>query len=367
MDRRSFLTTTLGLSIGACAAPATHAAPAPLSADERAGTIAARRPPRRARPVVAVLGAPHGAETTDLMIPYAVLRASGLAEVVVVSPSSAILPLMPALNVRPQMALAAFDARWPDGADYVIVPAMHRPDDAVVLEWIRTQSKAGALVCGICAGALVLSQAGLIAGRRATTHWFRIGELQRANPTMHWARDRRFVVDRGVATTTGVSASIPFALTLVEAIGGREAASGVAARMGVQNWGADHDSAAYSLSGDALWTAVRNRATSWPLDRIGIPVADGVDDAALALVSDIYSSTFRSQAFAIAESAAPIKTRLGLGLVPTAPAGMTRVLPPLGDVTPLAALNAALSDIKTRYGRSTANLAALMLEYSWSR
>jgi len=46
---------------------------------------------------------------------------------------------------------------------------------------------------------------------------------------------------------------------------------------------------------------------------------------------------------------------------------MTRVLPPLGDVTPLAALNAALSDIKTRYGRSTANLAALMLEYSWSR
>ncbi len=53
----------------------------------------------------------------------------------------AVMPLMPALNVRPQMSLTSFDAAWLDGADYVMVPAMHRDDDPVILDWIRAQSE----------------------------------------------------------------------------------------------------------------------------------------------------------------------------------------------------------------------------------
>jgi hypothetical protein len=114
-----------------------------------------------------------------------------------------------------------------------------------------------------------------------------------------------------------------------------------------------------------VWTAARNRVAYGLLDRIGIPIADGVDDVALALVSDVYSNTFRSRAFAIADATDPISTRQGLELIPTAPAGMTRVLAPLGAATPLAALHGALRDIDVRYGRPTARLAALMLEYPW--
>lgn len=367
MDRRSFLAAGAAMSLGGCAAAGTNAEPEtpPPDATERAQTLAALRPPKRTRPVVAVLGSPHGAETTDLIVPYGVLRQSALAEVMVLSPTTAAMPLMPALNIRPQMDLAAFDARWPDGADYIIVPAMHRDDDPAILNWIRAQSGKGALVCAICAGALVLSKAGLIDGRRATTHWYRIDELQRANPNMHWVRDRRYVVDRGVATTTGISASIPFSLTLVEAIGGADAASALARQVGVTSWSAEHDSAAFRLSSGAVWTALRNRAAFWNQEQIGIPVADGVDEVTLALVSDVYSATYRSSAFAIAQGIAPITTRHGLGLIPSLPSGLDHWIAPLTGTLPVRALNEALHDISARYGRATAEFAALNLEYAW--
>lgn len=366
MDRRDFIAASAALSFaGYAAATGSAQAAAPPDAAEQAQTIAGLRPPKRTRPLIAVLGSPQGAETTDLIVPYGVLRQSGLADVHIVSPTTASVPLMPALNIRTQMDIATFDAAWPDGADYVIVPAMHRDDDPMILDWIRGQSQKGVLICAICTGALVLSKAGLINGRRATTFWYSVDALRRANPKMQWVRDRRYVVDRGVATTTGISASIPFSLALVEAIGGREAASRLAAQLGVASWSAEHDSASFRLSGAAIWTAVRNGAAVWNHDRIGISATDGIDEISLALVANIYSATGRSSAFAIAEGKDRIITKQGLELVPSAPSDVEFVLPACTGQLPQQALNAALQDIMSRYGRDTAEFAALMLEYPW--
>jgi putative intracellular protease/amidase len=112
--------------------------------------------------------------------------------------------------------VAEFDARHPDGADYVIVPAMSRDDDPAVLEWLKSQASKGAIVIGVCAGAKVVGEAGLLDGKRATTHWYFIKELRKEHPAVRYVEDRRFVVDQGVATTTGITASMP-SLTLIEA------------------------------------------------------------------------------------------------------------------------------------------------------
>jgi putative intracellular protease/amidase len=365
MDRRHFMASGTALGLVACAAAPRRAALVAPGEGEHRENLEGLRPPKRTRPVVAVLGSPFGAETTDLLVPYGVLVQSGLSVVRVVSSSMAVVPLMPALTIRPQMSLEAFDAEWPDGADYVIVPAMHRDNDPVTLAWLQAQSAGGAVVCAICAGAIVLSKAGLIGDRRATTHWYRVDELQRANPAMTLVRDRRYVVDRGVSTTTGVSASVPFSLTLVEAIGGSDAAAAVACRMGVTSWGAAHDSAAFRLTRDAVFTAVRNRVAFLDQDRIGVPVADGVDEIALSLVSDVYSKTYRSQGFAVAEGNAEITTRGGLVLLPSAGEGMDWISAPFADWPPAEALDLALRDITARYGASTARFAALTLELPW--
>jgi putative intracellular protease/amidase len=293
-----------------------------------------------------------------------VLRESGAAEVVAVATRPGPLALHPVLTIRPQATTAEFDARHPDGADYVIVPAMHRADDPDVLAWLRAQAAKRATVVGVCDGALVLANAGLLDGRRGTAHWFSRDGLRKEHPTLQWVPDRRYVVDRGVVTTTGITASIPVSLALVEAIAGRPAAAAVARRLGVAGWDAAHDSAAFRLDRGYVGTAAGNWLAFWSHETVGIPVADGVDEIALALAADAWSRTYRSQAAAVA--AAPVTTRRGLTLVPDGPDAASTDLPALATDRPARALDDALGEIARRYGEPTAAFVALQLEYPWS-
>ena len=350
------------------AAPDLAAENATPNPEEHARTIAALRPPKRARPLVAVLADNAGSETTDFLIPYAVLADSGLADVIAVAPDAGPIKLMPALTIRPQQTTASFDVQYPKGADYVIVPAMHEAEAPRVLEWIRSQSESGAIIVGICAGAKVLAAAGLLEGRAATTHWFEIDALERQNPTLTRVDDRRYVVDRGVVTTTGVTASVPVALALVEAIGGRAQAEAVAVRFGAHDWSARHESASYRLKWSGVSVALGNFLAFWNHEEIGIPVEDGVDEIALAFTSDAYSRTYRSKAFTVAMTDRVLKTKRGIELVPDridVSDGITHMLDPLREDRPIRALDRTLEAIRCRYGERDAAFVALQLEYPW--
>jgi hypothetical protein len=100
------------------------------------------------------------------------------------------------------------------------------------------------------------------------------------------------VADRGVVTTTGITASIPASLALVEAIAGRAEADAVARSLGVANWDAGHDSGALRLDRRHARTAAGNWLAFWSHETLGLPVADGVDEIALALAADAYSRTY---------------------------------------------------------------------------
>jgi transcriptional regulator GlxA family with amidase domain len=113
---------------------------------------------------------------------------------------------------------------------------MSRDDDPAALQFIKDQSAKGALIIGVCFGAKVVAETGLLDNKRATTHWFALQELRKKHPTMQYVADRRLVVDHGVATTTGSTASIPMSLTLIEAIGGRDKAAAVARDIGLDYW-----------------------------------------------------------------------------------------------------------------------------------
>ena len=338
----------------------TAPVPVPIDATEHARDVAALAP-RRTPPLVAVLGQNDGTETTDFLVPYGVLRESGAAEVVAVATRPGPLALHPALTVQPQATTAELDARHPDGADYVVVPAMHRADDGDVLAWVRAQAAKGATIVGVCDGALVLAEAGLLDGRRATAHWYSRDALQRRHPSLVWVPDRRWVVDRGIVTTTGVTASVPVSLALVEAIAGRPAAAALAARLGATRWDAAHASDAFQLDRGHVRTAAGNWLAFWSHETLAIPVADGVDEIALALAADAWSRTYRSRATAVAPG--PVTTRRGLTLVPDAAGGTALPAPPADR--PTRALDLALAGIADRYGEATAAFVALQLEYGW--
>jgi len=337
---------------------------APISAEETAQTNAALKPPKRARPVVAVVGANMGTETTDYLVPYGVLKRSGVADVFALGTREGPLTMMPALTIVPETTVAGFEARFPDGADYVIVPALHDPTDVAVRDFIKRQAAGGATIVGICDGTLVLANAGLLDGRRATGHWFAIDGVAKAHPTMRHVRDRRYVADRGVVTTTGISASLPVSLALVEAIAGRVRAEALAREVGASSWDAHHDSGAFHLTRGDVFTIAANTLMPWRHETVGLPVAEGVDAIAVAFTADSYARTYTSRVVTVAPARRPVTTRQGLQIVPDgvrgAPVDVT--LGGLPQDQPARALEAALSGIATRYGQGTADMVRLQLE-----
>lgn len=342
--------------------------PPPIAADERAATLAALKPPKRARPLIAIVGLNDATETTDYLMPWGILRRAGVADVVALSTEPGPVQLYPALRVQADSTIDRFAAKHPEGADYVIVPAMRRNDDPAVLAFLRDQAAKGATILGVCAGATVVAEAGLLDGRRATTHWWFRGGMLEAHPQIRYVADRRFVADRGVVTTTGVTASMPMTLTLIEAIAGRAKAQAVAGELGLSTWDGRHDSSAFRFNRPFARTVIGNRAAVWAHERLGLPLAPAVDEVALALVADAWSRTYRSQAVSLA--AAPVTSLGGVRILPDHPDegwGGVRLPPQMWRAPPAQALDGALATIADRYGRPTANVVAMQLEYPGRR
>jgi putative intracellular protease/amidase len=342
------------------------AAPPAIAQDERDATIAALKPPKRQRPLVAIIGINNATETTDYLMPYGILKRADVADVMTLATAPGPMTLFPALKVEPQATIAEFDARHPDGADYVIVPAMSRDNDPEALQWIRNQSGKGAIIIGVCAGAKVVGDAGLLHGKRATTHWYSVKELRGEHPTMRYVRDRRLVVDDRVATTTGITASMPMSLTLIEAIAGRDKARAVGRDIGLADWDARHESDEFRFTRPFALTAIGNTAAFWSHERLGIELKEGVDEVSLALVADAWSRTYRSQAVTFASAAGAQQTRNGIRILPDEVAASwpaERLLPSVGDRKPAEALDDALQGIATRYGTRTTDFVAMQLEY----
>jgi len=347
------------------AAPSFGTAP-PVAKQEADDTIAALKPPKRRRPLIAIVGINDSTETTDYLMPYGILQRADVADVVALATKPGPVTLFPVLTVEPEATVAEFEAQHPEGADYVIVPAMSRDDDPAVLQWIQSQAAKGAIIVGVCAGAKVVGNTGLLDGKRATTHWYYLKELRDKHPRIHYVRDRRLVVDRGVATTTGISASMPMSLTLIEAIAGRDKAEAVGRDLGLAKWDARHDSGAFQFTRPFALSAMGNALAFWNREQLGIELAPGVDEVSLALVADAWSRTYRSRAVTFAGTAAPQQTRGGLRILPqhvTANWPAERRLPAIAGLRPAKALDQALIGIEARYGMRTADLVAMQLEY----
>ena len=97
-------------------------------------------------------------------------------------------------------------------------------EDAALVEWIAEAATRSRRVTSVCTGALLLAKAGLLDGRRATTHWASCAELARRYPGVTVEPDPIFVRDGNVVTSAGVTAGMDLALALVEEDLGRDAA-----------------------------------------------------------------------------------------------------------------------------------------------
>ena len=149
--------------------------------------------------------------------------------VLVASVDGRVVRSAPGLRIAADAALAQVRAR---GLDTLLVAGgmnirKDRPDTRV-LEQLRRLSAGARRTCSVCTGAFRLAEAGLLDGRRATTHWAFCTELARAYPEVSVEPDRIFVRDGTTLTSAGASAGIDLALALVQDDHGADVARTVA-------------------------------------------------------------------------------------------------------------------------------------------
>ncbi len=123
------------------------------------------------------------------------------------------------------------------GADLIAVPAFSGDGDRVpepepeLLEALRAATAAGARVLSVCSGAFLLGHAGLLDGRRCTTHWLYAERLQRAFPAARVDPRVLYVDDGQVLTSAGTAAGIDLCLHVIRTEFGEKVANRLARRM----------------------------------------------------------------------------------------------------------------------------------------
>jgi transcriptional regulator GlxA family with amidase domain len=99
------------------------------------------------------------------------------------------------------------------------------------LAFVRGLASRGVRIASVCSGALMLAEAGLLDGRRATTHWQRTRQFLAAYPNVKWEPDRIFVRDGQIWSSAGISAGIDLALAMVTEDYGEEIAQKTARQL----------------------------------------------------------------------------------------------------------------------------------------
>lgn len=120
----------------------------------------------------------------------------------------------------------------PAGIDTLVVAGgygcMEAAEDRVLIDWLRHAAGSARRVASVCSGAFLLAEAGLLDGRRATTHWASAQELARRYPAVEVDPEPIFVRDGEVWTSAGVTAGMDLALAMVEEDLDREVALTIA-------------------------------------------------------------------------------------------------------------------------------------------
>ncbi|MDL5364742.1 DJ-1/PfpI family protein [Xanthomonas sp. NCPPB 2654] len=347
-------------SIAAAGSPATRQ---PENARVTGLPIVHIRQHPDALPVVAVV-AQDTTVLSDFVVPYGVLAQSGAATVIALNMTDHPLKAGP-LTLLPDMTVAAFDKVYPDGADYVIVPAT-ADKHAEETTWLRAQRAHGAALVSICDGVELLAEIGALDGRHATGHWASLGDRRKQYPQVAWLTNLRYVADGDVASSAGVSAALPISLALVETIAGPQTAHATADRLGVASWEAAHDSDMFKVLPTDRATHRANMRVKRE-DVVALQVQDDDDEVALSLHAEAWSRTMRNEVRLVSDTAGPVRLRGGLRVQAQATSSSTpdvRIV--VAEAAPAGkAFPAAFDLIAQRYGSGTARLSALGMEYPW--
>ena len=154
-------------------------------------------------------------------------------ELVILAPKRGPLRTSSGMSIMAEVAIDDFGATRLRKGDTVIAaggsPGVARALDAgQIVKFLKQADRRGARLASVCSGTLLLAAAGVLDGRRATTHWNAVERLRHLRPQVKVDDELIYVRDGNVWTSAGVTAGIDLALAMIEADLGRATALAVA-------------------------------------------------------------------------------------------------------------------------------------------
>ncbi|MDQ8032359.1 MAG: helix-turn-helix domain-containing protein [Bordetella sp.] len=189
-----------------------------------------------------------------------------------------------------------------------ITPYAH-PPSAELLAFLRHAATRARRVAGLCTGGLLLAEAGLLDGRRATTHWGYTDAMQARHPAIQVEPDPIYIVDGPMWTSAGMTAGMDLALGMVEKDLGADAARAVAHRLVMHQ----QRSGGQSQHSEMLRLAPKSDRIQRALDHARAHLAAPLSVEDLAAVANLSPRQF-SRVFSAETGQSPARAIEGLRL-----------------------------------------------------
>jgi putative intracellular protease/amidase len=291
------LLLAIALSLGIVGCMLTKPAPPAIPF---AGTLPASPKLDPNKPTIAVLLGKNNTEISDVVAPYVAFKTAKAFNVVLVAEQRQPVALSGGLEVIPDFDFTQLDAQLPD-PDLIIVPNI--PDlkaNENARLWVQRHGRGKSMVMSVCAGAAMLAATELLDGQTATTHWGDILWIEPTYPKVRWQRGQRYVDDGRFISTAGILSGIDGSLHMIARMHSKELALEVAEAMHYPTQYLENPSMAQHGFGfqDAMFVLKFMAAGNQPT--LGVALFDGVDEMALAALSDVYAPWLTGKLEAVA-------------------------------------------------------------------
>jgi len=323
----------------------------------------------------------------DLMAPFYLFNATQKANVYVVSEKKAPILLVNSLFILPHYSFTEIDSLHIT-PDVIVIPNvtvhLKTPPKPSTVNWIKKHYTGSNVVLAICDGSATAAATGLYDGKPITTHASDYKTLQKQFPKAGWVRDISVTQSGNLYSTAGVANAVEGSLTVIKRVFGEQTMHAVLHEVAYP-----HADIKLEHKSEAVRTGAVIKIASKMLFRknykIGVLLADSVNEFELASVLDTYMRTFPKSINSFSVGGKNITSKYGLTLYPTGnivedQVNEVHVLNPKSFTTSDLFTNASivkytterkqypievcLERIATLYGRNFKNCVKLTLDYN---
>ncbi|MCZ8155702.1 MAG: DJ-1/PfpI family protein [Leptospira sp.] len=241
---------------------------------------------------IVILADTEGTEITDIIVPYSLLKMAGF-NVYIVSNKKGPVLLWKGMVVLPHFSVEDF----PFSFDAVVVPNVFHPNDKSFEKFLKNSKNP---ILSVCEGAKVIVHSQNFLEHKITTHASSLDQLEKEFPNHKWTRQQKFVVDRNLISTAGVSSSIEGTLVLISKLANARVLESVKQKINYPHAEIRSEYLGEKVSLldqlTIIWKVAFDDDPSYSL-----LLKPGVNEMDVALTLDIWARTFPSSITAISK------------------------------------------------------------------